>query len=39
MWMSMGCSRKEQQNLSPLLGLLDTSDSNYIDNEQSSSGT
>lgn len=39
MWMPMGCSRKGEQNLSPLLGLLDTSDSNYVEDELPASGT
>lgn len=39
MWMPMGCSRKGEQNLSPLLDLLDTSDSTYVGDELSTSGT
>lgn len=39
MWMPMGCSRKGEQTLSPLLGLLDTNDSDYVEDELSTSGT
>lgn len=37
--MSMGCSRMGEQNLPPLLGLLDTSESGYVGVELSTSGT
>lgn len=36
--MPMGCSRKGEQNLASLLGLLDTSDSSYVEDELSISG-